>query len=180
MANRLGSNSLIDLIVFGRAPLFARRSWSSPARPCPNCRRTAPTLRWRGWTVFATPMVNVDRRVARKMQRAMQTHCAVYRTGEVLARVAQIDAVWRERGRKSHGPLADLELRSDRDAGVRQSDRPAAVTIESAANARNRAAPTPRGFFRARRRNWMKHTLATIDTERRRWRSIIARCILIR
>ena len=44
-ANRLGSNSLIDLVVFGRAAgLRAAETHQGRRRGSPNCRRTAPTV----------------------------------------------------------------------------------------------------------------------------------------
>ena len=86
-ANRLGSNSLIDLVVFGRAAGLrcaetrrARREARRPAR-----QGLPPTSRCRGSTASATPMA--ARRppsCACRMQKTMQTNCAVFRTGEVL------------------------------------------------------------------------------------------------
>jgi succinate dehydrogenase / fumarate reductase flavoprotein subunit len=43
-ANRLGSNSLIDLVVFGRAAGHRLKERSSRSRPTPNCPRTAADL----------------------------------------------------------------------------------------------------------------------------------------
>ena len=45
-ANRLGSNSLIDLVVFGRAAGAAlRRDADAERQASRNCRRTRPTRR---------------------------------------------------------------------------------------------------------------------------------------
>ncbi len=54
-ANRLGSNSLIDLVVFGRAAACAPPRCSSRATSNPNSPRTAPTSRFPASTGSATP-----------------------------------------------------------------------------------------------------------------------------
>ncbi len=86
-ANRLGSNSLIDLVVFGRAAgLRAAEIAEGGRRASPTCPRTAPTSRSPASTASATPAAT--RRppsCALDMQRVMQSHCAVFRTGETLA-----------------------------------------------------------------------------------------------
>ena len=90
-ANRLGSNSLIDLVVFGRAAGDARRrDRRSPASSTPNCPRTAPISRCRGSTASATPTAAPrPPNCALDMQRIMQNNCAVFRTGEVLAKASK-------------------------------------------------------------------------------------------
>ena len=59
------------------------------------------------------------------MQKVMQNNCAVFRTGEVLEEGHKLihDTYRRGVRRARHRPLADLEFRPDRDAGVRQPDR---------------------------------------------------------
>ena len=55
-ANRLGSNSLIDLVVFGRAAgLRAAEIAEAGRRASPTCPRTAPTSRSPASTASATP-----------------------------------------------------------------------------------------------------------------------------
>ncbi len=87
-ANRLGSNSLLDLVVFGReaARHCARRS-SGRAPRTSRCRRTPATSRSAGSTGSATR--KGSRRTAEirlDMQRVMQNDAAVFRTGRVAGR----------------------------------------------------------------------------------------------
>ena len=83
-ANRLGSNSLLDLVVFGREA--ARRCAETVVagaaqRPLPA---GAGTLRSTGSSASARgSRRTADLRL--EMQRVMQTHAAVFRTGESLA-----------------------------------------------------------------------------------------------
>ena len=54
-ANRLGSNSLIDLVVFGRAAAQRCAEKLTPATSSRSCRRTRPRGRSRVSTSSATP-----------------------------------------------------------------------------------------------------------------------------
>ena len=85
-ANRLGSNSLIDLVVFGRAAALAlRRTAHARRKAARRCRRIPPSRRSRGSTSSATPRAaRRPRELRLKMQKVMQNNCAVFRTGEVL------------------------------------------------------------------------------------------------
>ena len=66
---------------------------------------------------------HADGAFARRMQQSMQSDCAVFRTGEVLEEGSQADPRrLRRRGRhRRHRPLADLEHRPGRDAGIRST-----------------------------------------------------------
>ena len=54
-ANRLGSNSLIDLVVFGRAAARAVPTSSRPGKSTRTCPRIPPSSRSRASTNSATP-----------------------------------------------------------------------------------------------------------------------------
>ncbi|MBI5313832.1 MAG: succinate dehydrogenase flavoprotein subunit [Methylocystis sp.] len=144
-ANRLGSNSLIDLVVFGLA--LSRLDFFR------NANGSAPTAVLRD-----------------RMQRTMQSHCAVYRTGEVLAEgVEQINAVWRD---GADVKITDRSLiwNSDLIETLEYDNLivQAVTTMESAANrTESRGAHAREDFPNRDDKNWMKHTLATIDRERK-------------
>jgi succinate dehydrogenase / fumarate reductase flavoprotein subunit len=171
-ANRLGSNSLIDLIVFGRAAGLRAAELVKPGATLPELPEGGADAalsrldRFR-YASGATPTAALRE----KMQRAMQTHCAVYRTGQVLAEgVEQIDAVWKE--------SADIKV-TDRSL-IWNSDlvetlefdnliAQAAVTINSALNRKeSRGAHAREDFPNRDDKNWMKHTLASIDADKKK------------
>ncbi len=166
-ANRLGSNSLIDLVVFGRAAGLRCGEMLSAGARQPDLEEG----------VTDAHIARLDRlRTAKgehtvaalrlEMQKAMQDNCAVFRTGEVLeegvkkiaavqAKIPGIDVsdrtmVWN----------TDLVEALEFDNLIAQ----AAVTINSAANrTESRGAHAREDFADRDDENWMKHTLAWCD-----------------
>src|SRR5271169_4078589 len=84
-ANRLGSNSLIDLVVFGRAAALRCAEMltpndKQPELPKDSAERSLSRLDKFRNASGSTPTAQLRA----KMQHIMQTNCAVFRTGDVL------------------------------------------------------------------------------------------------
>ena len=85
-ANRLGSNSLIDLVVFGRAAALRLAEKLTPNGKQPELPKDSSDLalgrldRYR-YASGGTPTA----KLRDSMQHVMQTNCAVFRTGEILS-----------------------------------------------------------------------------------------------
>ena len=95
-ANRLGSNSLIDLVVFGRAAALRCVASIEPNEkhrdlPADAGENAVHRLDHFRYAKGATPTAELRL----KMQMAMQEDCAVFRTGEVLQSGRdRIAAIW--------------------------------------------------------------------------------------
>ena len=103
-----------------------RRDDRSRRRAAGACPRMRPSRRWPASTASATPTAARRRRTcASRCRRRCRRNCAVFRDGPVLGEgVRKIDEIWKGvRRHPRHRPLADLELRSRRDARIRQPHR---------------------------------------------------------
>jgi succinate dehydrogenase / fumarate reductase flavoprotein subunit len=166
-ANRLGSNSLIDLVVFGRAAAHRARATIEPGekhRDLPkdagdNALARLDRLRH---ATGSTPTAELRLR----MQKVMQENCAVFRTGEVLAEGHdRIHKVWAgaDDVRVTDRSLiwnSDLVETLEFENLIAQ----AVVTMDSAGNrTESRGAHAREDFPDRDDKTWMKHTLAWTD-----------------
>ncbi|WP_421726023.1 succinate dehydrogenase flavoprotein subunit [Bauldia sp.] len=168
-ANRLGSNSLIDLVVFGRAAGLRCGETIDSSEKHRDLPKDAGDLavgrldRFRnadGGT--PTAKLRLD------MQMAMQEDCAVFRTGDVLAQGRdRVHAIWSGSDdiRVTDRSLiwnSDLVETLEFDNLIAQ----AVVTVESALNrTESRGAHAREDYPDRDDQDWMKHTLAFIDPE---------------
>jgi succinate dehydrogenase / fumarate reductase flavoprotein subunit len=170
-ANRLGSNSLIDLVVFGRAAGLRAAELIKPNDTQPELPADSADLALSRLDFFRNANGSISTATLRdRMQRTMQSHCAVYRTGEVLAEgVEMINAVWRD---SADVRITDRSLiwNSDLIETLEYENLivQAVTTMESAANrTESRGAHAREDFPKRDDKNWMKHTLATIDRDKK-------------
>jgi succinate dehydrogenase / fumarate reductase flavoprotein subunit len=168
-ANRLGSNSLIDLVVFGRAAglrcgevLEANANQSDLPKGAgeDHLVRLDKFRNAKG----ATPTA----KLRLQMQRAMQEDCAVFRTGETLRqgvkRIAEVVKGVADISVSDRGMIwnTDLVETLEFDNLIVQ----AAATVNSAANRQeSRGAHAREDFPDRDDNNWMKHTLAWVNDQ---------------
>ncbi len=170
-ANRLGSNSLLDLVVFGRAAALHCAATIAPGekhRPLKNSAGD-PALdrldRFRH-AKGGTPTA----RIRDEMQRIMQSNCAVFRTGQVLKEgIEKLRQAW---DMKSDLKVSDRSLIWNSDlAETIELDNllyQAMVSIVSAENrTESRGAHAREDYVKRDDKNWLKHTIAWCDDKGR-------------
>ena len=124
-ANRLGSNSLIDLVVFGRAAAIRAGQVVDREAPIPAVNEASVDKIMDRFDRLRHANGGTPTAVLRdKMQRTMQEDAAVFRTAGIAGErlQAHVGDLGRAEGHQGHRPLDDLELRPGRDAGAGEPD----------------------------------------------------------
>jgi len=170
-ANRLGSNSLLDLVVFGRAVANRCAETIKPNAP----HRTLPA------SACDKALANLDRlrnakggtptaEIRNRMQRVMQDHAAVFRTADSLKegvkKIAEVQAGFSDVGISDRSLIWNSDLVETFE--LQNLLGQAVATMVSAENRKeSRGAHAHEDFPERDDSNWHKHTLCWVDEQGR-------------
>ena len=167
-ANRLGSNSLLDLVVFGRAAAHHCAATMQPG----TRHRNLPEDAGQNSIERLDKLRNASgsrptAEIRLEMQRIMQNHAAVFRTGESLGEgvelLEQTFASFADVGVSDRSMIWNTDLVETLE--LENLLQNAKVTIESAAaRLESRGAHAREDYPDRDDEDWMKHTLAWLDS----------------
>ncbi|GMR07137.1 MAG: succinate dehydrogenase flavoprotein subunit [Gammaproteobacteria bacterium] len=182
-ANRLGGNSLLDILVFGRASanhIIGYLRENRYHRPLNQDSIDMAMQRLGRWDQRGDG-ITVDE-LRQKLQRVMEEHCGVFRSRDVLeegvVKVREIEAQMPDVRLQDHSRIFNtarveaLELENLLDIAL-------ATVVSAAAREESRGAHSRVDFPKRDDEHWMKHSLYSKDDSKLEFKPVRTRPITV-
>jgi succinate dehydrogenase / fumarate reductase flavoprotein subunit len=168
-ANRLGSNSLLDIVVFGRAAALRAAEIIKPGMAHkPMAADASDDIIERFDNLRNASGANSTASIRANMQRDMQKHAAVFRTGdsmqEGVEKLNNVFASFADVGLSDRGLVWNTDLVETLE--LENLLLQAQATIQGALNrTESRGGHAREDYSERDDENWMKHTLSWVDSK---------------
>ena len=166
-ANRLGSNSLLDLVVFGRAVANRCAELIQPGTPhkdLPASVLDKALTRFDGLRNAKGSQPTA--KIRAEMQRTMQSDAAVFRTGESLKegceKISKVHESFKDVGVSDRSLVWNSDLIETLEL-ANLLDQAVATMYSAAQREESRGAHAREDFPDRDDHNWQKHTLVAVD-----------------
>src|SRR5437763_2217873 len=183
-ANRLGTNSLLDLLVFGKSSgeqlLKDMRIQPSPHRNLPKDAGEATRARLARLDSAKSGERVVD--VLHDLRRALQAHCGVFRFGDDLKKGVQVVAEIAERSARTFIADKSKVYNTARVEALELEnlvETAASTMISAEARKESRGAQSRDDYPDRDDQNWMKHTLWYKEGNRLDYKSVHQRPLTV-
>ena len=178
-ANRLGGNSLLDILVFGRTAAESMLEYlrkNPPHRLLDAASLQRAEGRLRRWE--STQEGGSADEVSSDLKRVMENHCGVFRTAEVMRQgvvaLQEIRARMKSVRLRDHSKIFNtarieaLELENLVDISM-------AVMLGALAREESRGAHSRMDFPQRDDSRWMKHSLYFLEDDKIEWKPVRTR-----
>ncbi|MCP4923109.1 MAG: succinate dehydrogenase flavoprotein subunit [bacterium] len=169
-ANRLGTNSLLDLVVFGRAAALRTAELVKPGQPHAPLPESASEKVIQEFDKVRKSKGKLKvGELRQRLQKTMQNHCAVFRTQEVLDKgIKEVDKVveaYNDLSLSDTSLIWNTELMEALE--LKNLIQQSVVTLSSAAARHESRGGHARDDFPDRDDDkWMKHTVAWLEEKK--------------
>ncbi len=161
-ANRLGTNSLVDILVYGRRSGRAAAQYVRQADFAPLPENADAPVRAEIDRLFANTGKESVAQIRRDMQEVMTAKCGVFRTEKLLEEskktIADLKARYQNVALQDHTRKFNTEVLEALELGY-LLDLAEATAVSAAARPESRGAHAREDFPKRDDKNWLKHTL---------------------